>query len=170
MKWPWVTVLLWLVFISWARLGAQTADDYFNQGAQTYIYGQMERAIAVLTEGLKRFPYDSRMKDLLEKIKKQKQQQQQQQKQNQSEKNQQKQQHNPEQQKQKQKKQQAQNQQQNPQDQQNPPKPQKGQQPQKQLTREEAERILKALQGKIDQGKKPPIKIVGKKKKVEKDW
>ena len=176
MKWLKITILVILGISAFNGAYAQSADDYFHQGAQTYVHGQLERAIAILTDGLKRYPYDARIKALLEKIKKQ-QKNQQQNKQNQQNQQQQNQKQNQQNKEDKQKQQQnKQNQQNNPQNQQQPRDQQKPQTAQgkkereKPLSREEAERILKALQGKIEQGKKPPIRIVGKKKKVEKDW
>ncbi len=160
-------------------LFGQSAADYFHNGAQLYIHGNLPQALAIVTEGLARYPSDARLKGLLEKIKEKQQQQQQNQQQQQSSN-----QENSQQNKQQEKENQQQQQKQKEEDQQKAQnnQPEQSRQPQdqqksqplprdeKQLTREEAERLLKALQGKVDNTKKRPYRIVGKKKKVEKDW
>ncbi len=167
-----------MIFISLLAIVAPVfsqAEAYFNKGAQFYIHGQNAQAIQVLTEGLKRYPNDSRLKALLEKIKnQQKQQNQQQQQQQQNQNSQQKQDKKQQQQQDSQKDQNNQapppksENQPSQQDQKKQPQPQKGN-PQK-LTPEQAEQILKALEAKNDQSKKRRLLIPGKKKTVEKDW
>ncbi len=170
------TTLGFILFIWAMQIPAmgQNADDYFHDGANAYIGGQWQQALATVTEGLKKYPTDPRLKALLEKI------QRQQKKQQQSQSSQQNSQQNHQQQNQQQQQQQHQNaekkqrqsqetdeQKQRPQDQQ---KRHTEAQQRQHLTREEAERLLKALQGKIDETQKRPYRIAGKKKKVEKDW
>ena len=73
---------------------AQTAEDFFNHGAQFYISNNIPAALQKVEDGLKVFPGDEKLKEL-EKLLKQQQQQSQQQPQ----KNQQRQQNQKEQQK-----------------------------------------------------------------------
>ena len=63
---------------------AQTADDFFHGGAQSYLSNNIPNALAVVTNGLQRFPDDAKLKKLYELLnQKQQQQNQQDQKQDQ---------------------------------------------------------------------------------------
>ena len=67
-------------------LSAQTADDYFHGGAQSYIQAEKEKAKQEVFTGLQKFPADPKlngMADLLKKQEEEKKQQQQQQQQQQ---------------------------------------------------------------------------------------
>lgn len=133
-----------------ATLGAraqinESADDYFNGGAQYYISNNIPDALKRVETGLKIYPEDVKLKKLEELLKQQQQQQQQ---------NQQKQQQNQSQNQksQSQKQQQKQNsppqQQQNQQNQANSQKQQQQQAQQAQaMTPEEAKRLLDAQKG-----------------------
>ena len=46
-------------------LGAETASDYIHRGAQKYIFGQEAAAKAEINEGLKRFPNDPELREML---------------------------------------------------------------------------------------------------------
>src|SRR6266850_2684659 len=65
-------------------LSAQTADDYFHGGAQSYIQAEKEKARQEVFTGLQKFPTDPKlngMAGLLKKQEEEKQKQQQQQQQ-----------------------------------------------------------------------------------------
>ena len=77
-----------LLLLSWQTARAQTAEDFFNGGAQFYISNNIPSALEKTENGLKLYPNDEKLIKL-EKLLKQKQQQnqqnqKQQQKQNQS--------------------------------------------------------------------------------------
>ena len=79
MKWLILTAV-WFFAVD-AR--AQNADVFFHSGAQIYIAGNVEKAVATLREGLRRFPEDERIEELLRKIEERQQDQQQSQQQDQ---------------------------------------------------------------------------------------
>ena len=79
MKWLILTAV-WFFAVD-AR--AQNADVFFDSGAQIYIAGNVEKAVATLREGLRRFPEDERIEELLRKIEERQQDQQQSQQQDQ---------------------------------------------------------------------------------------
>jgi outer membrane biosynthesis protein TonB len=60
--------------------GAQTADDFFHTGAQSYLSNNIPVALEVVTNGLQRFPDNERLQKLYELLNQQQQQQQQDQK------------------------------------------------------------------------------------------
>jgi hypothetical protein len=62
---------------------AQTAEDFFNSGAQFYISNNIPQALAPVEEGLKRYPDDVKLKKLYELLKQQQQSQNNQSQQNQ---------------------------------------------------------------------------------------
>jgi hypothetical protein len=75
---------LLLVFAA-QKVCAQTAEDFFNGGAQSYISNNIPSALEKTESGLKIYPNDEKLKKLEELLK---QQQQQQNQQNQSQQNQ----------------------------------------------------------------------------------
>ena len=156
---PYLVILL---LLAWQNAGAQLApaDDFFNSGAQLYISNNIPSALEQVKNGLKTYPNDVKLKKLEELLKQQQQSQSQQNQQQQ--KNQQPQQ---QQQSQSQQNQQQQNQQQSQQnkEQQNQSAQQKQQQSQsgqkgneeqqasamqgKEMSPEEAKRLLDAQKG-----------------------
>jgi Ca-activated chloride channel family protein len=76
--------LLWL---AWPTARAQSADDFFNGGAHSYISNNIPQALATVESGLERYPDDVKLKKLYELLKQQQQSQQQSQN-NQSQQNQ----------------------------------------------------------------------------------
>ena len=73
------------------RASAQSADDFFHNGARSYLSNNVAGARKEVDQGLKQFPDDIKLKKLDELLKQQQQQQQQnqqQQQQNQSQQNQ----------------------------------------------------------------------------------
>ena len=101
-------ISLSLLLLTLPAAFSQTADDFFNGGAQSYISNNIPNALEVVTNGLQRFPENEKLKKLYELLN-QKQQQQNQQKQEQQ-KQQQNQQKQQQQQQQKQQEQQQKNQ------------------------------------------------------------
>jgi len=72
-----IGVSLWLLALQAAH--AQTADDFFNGGAQSYISNNIPKALESVDTGLKQYPDDVKLKKLYELLKQQSQQQQNQQ-------------------------------------------------------------------------------------------
>jgi len=70
-----ISLSLWLLAAQAAR--AQTAGDYFNSGAQSYISNNLASAWQTVETGRKLFPDDVKLKKLEELLKQQSQQQQQ---------------------------------------------------------------------------------------------
>src|SRR5258705_13926207 len=64
-------------------LKAQTADDYFHGGAQSYIHARKEKAQQEILTGLQKFPQDPKLNGLAALLKKQEEEQKQQQQQQQ---------------------------------------------------------------------------------------
>jgi len=73
-------------------LSAQTADDYFHGGAQSYIHAEKEKAKQEVLTGLQKFPTDPKLNGMAVLLKKQEEEQKQQQQQQQQQQDQQKQQ------------------------------------------------------------------------------
>ena len=70
---------LLLLLLSWQTARAQLvpADDFFHEGAQSYITNNVAKARAAVDQGLKFFPDDIKLKKLDELLKQKNQQQQQ---------------------------------------------------------------------------------------------
>ena len=133
---------------------AQDADSFFHRGANSYINSQLNQAIKIVDEGLFQYPNDAKLNALKQKLEEEKEKQQQQQ-QNQQNQNQEQEQQEQDQQEQNQDQQQE-NQEQNEEQQQeqeqgegseeNEPKPEEGKEiDSKEISKEDAEKILKAL-------------------------
>jgi hypothetical protein len=176
---------------------AQTADDFFNSGAQSYISNNIPQALETVTNGLQRYPDDVKLKKLYELLKQQSQQQQQNQK-NQQNQSKQQQAKNQQSQSQKQNSNSQQNQAQQPQQaqqnsqkneaQKNPQEPQNQQQQQAQsqsgkqndkeseekqaqaMTPEEAKRLLDAQKGDEQVLQLKPKETPDNSKQPVKDW
>ncbi|MEX0721081.1 MAG: hypothetical protein WD059_10465 [Balneolaceae bacterium] len=155
---------------------AQNADDYFHNGAQSFIGADLQDAISYVQEGLAQYPNDPKLNALLQKLEEeQERQQQQQQDQNQQQQNQDEQ----EQQQQESEQEQDQNQEEqeqqesegdNGEEEQQQEQETEGLEPQ-QISKEDAEKILQALA----QKEKELLKEFKKQKtdgsaKHEKDW
>ena len=177
---PCLAVLLLLAALA-AR--AQTAEEFFNGGAQFYISNNIPAALVKVENGRKRYPDDVKLKKLEELLKQQQQQQsQQQQQQQQSKQNQQNQQNQEKQQ------QQQQQSQQNQQEQQNQQAPSQAGQPEqtirawkenaeqatamaaREMTPEEARRLLDAQKGSEQFLQLKPNEPPEKPNRVLKDW
>jgi Ca-activated chloride channel family protein len=72
------------LLLTWQAARAQTADDFFNGGAQLYISNNIPSALEKVEGGLKIYPDDQKLKKLEELLKQRQQQQNQQNQQNQS--------------------------------------------------------------------------------------
>ncbi|WP_018127421.1 hypothetical protein [Balneola vulgaris] len=154
---------------------AQNADTYFHQSANSYINSQIQQALETVDEGLSRYPNDAKLNELKRKLEeeKEKQQQQQQQQQEQQQEEQDQDQEQQEQQNEEQDQQEPQEQeQQNEEKKQQEPQPQDAEELEsKEISKEDAEKILKALA----QKEKELLKDFKKKKskdsaKHDKDW
>jgi len=81
---------LLLVFLLTAKEGsAQSAGDYFNRAARSYVKTQKEQALREVTDGLNKYPNDNKLKALKEKLEQEQEKEQQQQNQDQQQQNQQ---------------------------------------------------------------------------------
>jgi|TARA_R100000388_G_scaffold95025_2_gene85730 outer membrane biosynthesis protein TonB len=158
---------------------AQSADEYFHGGAQSFINADLQTAINQVQNGLNNYPNDPKLNALMQKLQEEQEKQQQQQNQDQQ---QQQQQQNQEQQEQEQQEQEQENEEQQEQQEQQESEGenQEEQDPQdmnpedlksQQISKEDAEKILQALA----QKEKELLKEFKKKKsdgsaKHEKDW
>lgn len=68
---------------------AQSAGDYFNRAARSYVKTEKEQALKEVNDGLGKFPNDAKLKALKEKLEKEQEQEQQQNPQDQQQQNQQ---------------------------------------------------------------------------------
>ncbi|MRR52742.1 MAG: hypothetical protein EG825_17870 [Rhodocyclaceae bacterium] len=119
---------------------AQTADEYFHAASQQFIFGQYQTSKQTVAEGLRKFPNDPKLSALKEKIKEPPKQDQQ---------------STPQQE------------QQDRQGQQPQAKPQ----PQKNgIGKDQADRILQALQNKETEDRKKQQKRASQQETVDRDW
>lgn len=79
----WVLSVLIACLLAPGVLRAQTADDYFHGGVTNYIFGQKEKAMEQVVTGLKAYPTDQKLNEVLALLKKEEEQKQQQQQQRQ---------------------------------------------------------------------------------------
>lgn len=155
---------------------AQSADQYFHNGAQSFINADLQTAISTVQQGLEQYPNDSKLNALLQKLQEEQekqQQQQQNQEQQQDQQNEQDQQQNQneqdqEEQEQEQQPEESEGENQNNQD---PQEMNPEQLDSQQISKEDAEKILQALA----QKEKELLKEFKKKKtdgsaKHDKDW
>jgi Ca-activated chloride channel family protein len=77
-----------LLLLAWQAARAQSADDFFNSGAHSYISNNIPQALESVQDGLKHYPEDVKLKKLYELLKQQQQSQSSQSQQNQSQQNQ----------------------------------------------------------------------------------
>ncbi len=78
------TLALFLFFAE--KSLAQSAGDYFNRAARSYVKTERENALKEVNDGLGKFPDDAKLKALKEKLEKEQEDEQQQNQQNQSQK------------------------------------------------------------------------------------
>ncbi|HET8865252.1 MAG TPA: hypothetical protein VFM80_06100 [Gracilimonas sp.] len=151
---------------------AQSADNYFHDGAQSFINADLQTAINEVQEGLSRYPNDAKLNALMEKLQQEQEKQQQQQQQQQEQQQNQEQNQEQENQEQEQQQQQQQQQQQSEnQGEQNPQEMNPEELESQKISKENAEKILQALA----QKEKELLKEFKKKKtdgsaKHDKDW
>ena len=166
-------LILFLTFLT-APVLAQSADQYFHNGAQFFINADLQTSLNYVEEGLTEFPNDRKLNALYEKLKEEQEKQQQQQQQQQQQEQQQNQEQEQQQQDQQDQQQENQEQQESEGDEQNEQQPQEinpEDLQSQQISKEEAEKILRALA----QKEKELLKEFKKKKstgsaKHEKDW
>ncbi len=80
-------VTLFLLFGGFAS--AQTAGDFFNRAARSYVKTEKDQALETVNDGLIKYPNDSKLKALKEKLEKEQEEEEQQNPQNQEQQNQQ---------------------------------------------------------------------------------
>lgn len=168
-----LTLFVFLLLIS-ATAFAQSADEYFHSGAQSFINADLQTAINQVQNGLDQYPNDAKLNALMEKLQeeqeKQQQQQQNQEQQNQEQQSEQEQEQNQNEEQQDQENQQQESEGEN-QEQQDPQEMNAEQLESQQISKEDAEKILQALA----QKEKELLKEFKKKKsagsaKHDKDW
>jgi Ca-activated chloride channel family protein len=151
-----------------------SANDYFFSGAKEYCNNKIDQALSVVEEGLSKFPNDEKLKKLEEKIKQKKKEEEEKKKKEEEKKKKEEQ-----QKKDQQKKDQQQNgddkKEQNQQGQDKKDEQGQGQQPKEQpgqMTKEQAEKLLEAMQAEEGKVQQKLAKEKGKpvKGKVQKDW
>ncbi|SEF88963.1 hypothetical protein [Algoriphagus boritolerans] len=69
------------------EITAQTAGDFFNRAARSYVKSDKENALKEVNQGLGQFPNDSKLKALKEKLEKEQEEEQQEQQQDQQQQN-----------------------------------------------------------------------------------
>ncbi len=174
-------ILLSLFVFAGIAVSAQDAESYFHRGANSYINSQLQDAINIVDEGLFQHPNDPKLNALKQKLEEEKEKQQQQQQQNQQNENQDQEEQEQEQENQEQDQDQQQEEEQEQQeqekdqgegDEENQPKPEEAEPVDpKEISKEDAEKILQALA----QKEKELLKNFKKKKSKdssthEKDW
>jgi hypothetical protein len=81
--------LFGLAFFSFIGANAQTAGDFFNRAARSYVKTEKDQALQAVNDGLAKFPNDAKLKALKEKLEKEQQEEQQENPQDQQQQNQQ---------------------------------------------------------------------------------
>ena len=85
-----ITLLFSFLFLLiLANVKAQTSVDFFNRAARSYVKTEKEEALKTVNDGLSKFPNDSKLKALKEKLEKEQEEENQQNKQDQQQQNQQ---------------------------------------------------------------------------------
>ncbi len=85
-----ITLLLSMLFlIILGNVKAQTSVDFFNRAARSYVKTERDEALKTVNDGLSKFPNDSKLKALKEKLEKEQEEEQQENKQDQQQQNQQ---------------------------------------------------------------------------------
>jgi len=142
-------IILLILCLLPATLFAQSATDYFHIAANYYVNANKKNAQEVITEGIKKFPNDQKLKNLASKIEELPDPEDDQNQQNQQNQD---------------------NQDQQDQDQQQ--KDQKKDEQQQQISREDAQRLLDAIaqEEKELQEKLQKKELVGNRPKIEKNW
>ena len=72
-----ILILYFLFFLGSAcTVQAQSAGDYFNRAARSYVKTQKDQALETVNEGLTKYPNDAKLKALKEKLEREQEQQQ----------------------------------------------------------------------------------------------
>jgi hypothetical protein len=72
-----------LMGLAFGQVQAQTAGDYFNRAARSYVKTEKDQALSTVNEGLGKYPSDSKLQALKEKLEKEQEEEQEKQDQNQ---------------------------------------------------------------------------------------
>jgi len=84
-----ILLLLGLAFtLTMAPSIAQTSGEFFNRAARSYVKTEKDQALATVTDGLTKFPGDSKLQALKEKLEKEQEEQDKQDQENQDKQNQ----------------------------------------------------------------------------------
>lgn len=84
------SLFLFVAFLFFSQeIEAQTAGDFFNRAARSYVKTDKENALKEVNEGLGQFPEDAKLKALKEKLEKEQKEEEQEQQQDQQQQNQQ---------------------------------------------------------------------------------
>lgn len=89
MKIKLIVFVLGIFLICSGKSMAQSAGDYFNRAARSYVKTEKEGALKEVNDGLTKFPNDAKLKALKEKLEKEQEDQEQENKQDQQQQNQQ---------------------------------------------------------------------------------
>ncbi|MEO0900371.1 MAG: hypothetical protein AAFY71_28435 [Bacteroidota bacterium] len=155
-----IILIAFLSMMGFSAFG-QTAQEFYHQGAQQYIFGQKKEAIESVQQGLQLNPNDTDLKELYEILMKEEENQQN--KDNQKE--------NKDQQKEEEQKEQDKQDQQKDQQEQEQQEKQQPSQPMN-ISQEDMEKLLQALQMEEEKLQKDmqKRKVKVSKKKTAKDW
>ena len=82
-------LFLSLIFFGFGQSFGQSSGDYFNRAARSYVKTEKDQALRTVNDGLSKYPNDSKLKALKEKLEQEQEQEQQQNQQNQQQQNQQ---------------------------------------------------------------------------------
>ncbi|MBC6365339.1 hypothetical protein [Algoriphagus sp. AK58] len=84
-----IGIVIVLAFLFTEKVSAQSAGDFFNRAARSYVKTEKEQALREVNDGLSKFPNDAKLKALKEKLEKEQEEEQQQNPQDQQQQNQQ---------------------------------------------------------------------------------
>lgn len=87
MKTKLILFLFGLTLLFSGELKAQTAGDFFNKAARSYVKTEKETALKEVNQGLGQFPNDAKLKALKEKLEKEQKEEEQEQQQDQQQQN-----------------------------------------------------------------------------------
>jgi hypothetical protein len=87
MKSKLIVLVIAFLFISSGEILAQTAGDFFNRAARSYVKTEKEAALKEVNEGLGKFPDDTKLKALKEKLEKEQEDEKQEQQKDQKQQN-----------------------------------------------------------------------------------
>ena len=57
-------ILIFFILISFSVKGQDSADNYFNDGAQMYTHNKLQTAVEIVEKGLDKYPSDRKLNEL----------------------------------------------------------------------------------------------------------